>query len=181
MSAPPIPELLAQLRAAAAESSSARGELLLSWESQVVDGPLDASVLADVALALLATLSEEDGSLDMVASDLLRRHGGAGHLEPLRALRPSLRPRQALRDWRIEVGRAIATIEARADGRCVCGVEASHGGPVKTGAFTIDEERSPEPYVIEHSVRCVACERSWIVREEHGYHYPVFYWRALVQ
>jgi hypothetical protein len=133
-------------------------------------------LLGEVALVLLATLTEEDGSLDMAAAALIRQFGGPTHLERLTALRPSLRPRKALRDWRHEVGRAISTLQARADGRCTCDAEAGHGVPVRTDGFTVEAERSDVPYTIDYEVRCDGCGRTWAVREEHGYHYPVFRW-----
>ncbi len=171
-------EMLRTLRAQAPLPDRGRWNLVERWKSAQAAGELDGERLADLALLLLQTLREDDGSLDMVAAELLRLHGGARHLEPLRAVRPKLRPRTGLRDWRLEVGRAIATIEARAQGRCECTVHAAHGAPLAPANCAVERESTDlDGYGIDYDVRCRDCGRRWQVREQYGYHYPTFNWR----
>lgn len=173
--------MLCELRALAPLPDRGRWQLVERWKAEFAAGSLDGDRLADVALLLLQTLRDDDGSLDMVAADLLRRHGSTRHLEPLRAVRPRLRPRTGLRDWRLEVGRAVATIEARVTGRCECGVHAAHGAPLGPADCEIEGEHTDlEGYGVDYAVRCRRCGRRWHVREQHGYHYPTFEWRAPV-
>lgn len=174
--------MLTTLRSLAPLPDRAQWDLVASWKTAHADGQLAGTTLADVALLLLQTLTEADGSLDMVAAELLRHHGEARHLDPLRAVRPKLRPRTGLRDWRLEVGRAIATIEARVAGRCECSVHAQHGAPVTFSGCTVErEETDLANYAVLYDVRCDGCGRRWRVTEQHGYHYPSFGWEALAQ
>ena len=113
----------------------------------------------------------------MVAADWLRRFGRPEHLDAVRALRPKLRPRTALRDWRLEVDRAIAMLQARAEGGCGCAVDAAHGAPpVSRDYERLSDTTDRERYAIIWQVRCRSCTRRWDVVEQHGYHYPTFAW-----
>ena len=181
---PPLPAtsldptaMLAALRAADPLPSRAQHELVRQWETAHAAGQLEGATLADFALLLLQTLTDEDGSLDMAAAGLLREHGEGRHLGPLRAVRPKLRPRKALRDWRLEVDRAMAMIEARVEGRCACGVHAMHGAPLTfSGCEVEDESTDLVNYSICYRVRCLGCRRRWDITEQHGYNYPTFSW-----
>lgn len=179
---PPPPEAVAMLHALRAEAplpAKGQWDMVAAWKAAHAAGTLPAGLLADVALLLLQTLTEADGSLDMVAAELLHHHGEARHIAPLRAVRPKLRPRMALRDWRLEVDRAIAMLEARAAGRCDCSVHASHSAPVMFSGCDVESEQTDTAnYLIRYQVRCTACGRRWQIEEQHGYHYPTFSWSA---
>lgn len=180
MSEAPLPQtaeaIAAALRAAHGDASQQRSTLVAQLrDDAIASGTTDR--LADAALLLLATLRKSDGSLDMVAAELLRRYGRPDQLDALRALRPKLRPRIALRDWRFEVDRAIATLEARSEGRCSCTVDAAHGAPiVDRDHERLADHTDRERYAIVWQVRCRSCRRRWEVVEQHGYHYPTFAW-----
>lgn len=172
--------LLAALRAAAQTSVAAERALERDWQAALDAGALTGAALADVGLLLLQTLGDGDDSLDMTAAELLRRHGEARHLAPLRQLLPNLRPRAALRDWRLELARAIATIEARAEGCCGCGVDASHGVPIGAAAVAVEAEQvDAAAYTATSRVRCQRCGRRWAVTERFGGHYSSYAWAAL--
>lgn len=169
--------MLAELRAAPAKE---RFTLARSWGAACAAGQLPGAALADMALLLLQTLSEDDDILDMQATELLREYGEPRHLEPLRKAQAGLRPRGAFRDWRWEVPRAISAIEARAEGRCECTVDARHGVALRPAGFEVEEERvDTVEYTVTFRVRCLQCGRRWQVMERHGYHYASTYWAAL--
>lgn len=153
-------------------------ERVAQLNSAVARGDLPAPVLAEAALRLLASRTDADGFLDMVAVELVSSHGDPSALPRLRAMRPRLRPRVALRDWRFEVDRLIDALEARAAQRCTCGSEAAHGVPPRGPQWIVEDSASPEPYVTRSLVRCTRCGRRWVVLEEDGYHYPIFRWAA---
>lgn len=169
--------MLAELRAAPAKE---RFALACSWGAACAAGQLPGAALADMALLLLQTLSEDDDILDMQATELLREYGEPRHLEPLRKAQAGLRPRGGFRDWRLEVPRAISAIEARAEGRCECTVDARHGMALRPAGFEVEEERvDTVEYTVTFRVRCLQCRRRWEITERHGYHYPSSYWAAL--
>lgn len=170
----PTPESLA----AAILASPERDKALLALRSRVASGELPSAILADVGLVLLASLREGDGIYeDMAWAGLLLDHGEARHLAPLQALRPKLRARTGLRDWRLEVSRAIAAIAERARGGCDCVTEASSGVPPYGGRWEVLSQRdAPEVYGAAYEVKCARCGRPWHVVEEGGYHYPIFRW-----
>ncbi len=172
--------MLVALRAAAPAPADGQSALVRSWQAAHAAGQLSGATLADVALLLLQTLREDDDILDMAATDLLRLHGEARHLAPLRQLRPTLRPRGGFRDWRIEVARAISAIEARIEGRCSCTVDARHGAPLAPSGCEIEAEHvDVDLYIVTYQVRCGQCGSRWSVTERHGYHYPSYDWAAL--
>ncbi len=169
-------EALGALREAFAESLEAGHRWWRRAEAQA-----DSATLARWAAAALTAMGPDDGiSWGMRACDVLRRHGGASEIEPLRAARPGLPARKALRDWRLEADRALAVIEARAAGRCTCEAEARHGAPVAGPRWQVEGEAVDRAaYAIIHEVRCVPCGRRYRVERQEGYHYPVFRWAKL--
>lgn len=168
--------LVADLRATLAAPGAPITARIAALNSAVARGDLAASTVAEAALRLLETLTDADGILDMTATELLTNYGDGSALPRLRAVRPRLRPRIAMRDWRFEVDRVVTVLEARAAGRCECAAEAAHGAPVWGPNWAVEEETSPEPYVLRRIVRCTRCGRRWTVLEEDGYHYPLFRW-----
>lgn len=172
-------ELAEQLRRLKAQSGDAAHRFLQEQRAAVQAGEIAGGVLADAALYLLETLTKQDDWLDMAAAGILVDLGEARHLQRLRAVVPHLRPRVALRDWRLEVSRAIDVIAARAHSDCDCRAQANHGAPVHGQQWAIEKSvANAELYVTEYTVRCVRCQRVWTVEEESSYHYPVFRWRA---
>ena len=169
--------MLALIRADLGVSIHAADARITAWRNDVTEGRLDAGVLADTALLLLETLGEADAWLDMSAAGILVELGEPRHLDRLRAARPRLRPRVAMRDWRFEVDRAIAVITARASG-CDCTAEAAHGAPPHDDRRWQIEEQLPdkEPYQTTSIVRCRRCGKRWRVIEDDSYHYPTFRW-----
>lgn len=177
LSVGPHVALVQQLRILKAQSGTATHEFLGRQRAAVEAGELAGAVLADAALYLLETLTVQDDWLDMAAAGILIDLGEARHLKPLRAVAPKLRPRVALRDWRLEVGRAIDVIAARDQSRCDCRAQASHGAPVHGSQWAVEKTAvDADQYCTEYTVRCVRCQRLWTVVEESGYHYPVFRW-----
>lgn len=176
----PLPtstELVAQLRASDRAEPSRRRGTISEWDGNVATGTWPAELVGDVALLLLTTLTEEDGSLDMVGAALMQRHGQDVHLKPLKRARRNLRGRATLRDWRLEVDRATSMIEARSAGTCECVPQAKHGASAKGPLFEMQKESvDKEQYSMRFEVRCRRCGTLWSVREEHGYHYPLSYW-----
>lgn len=138
-------------------------------------GDVEPAVLAEAALLLLETLDDADGSLDMWAAGVLLDHGEGRHLDRLRAVRPHLRPRVALRDWRREVDRVIAALSARGGGACDCAAEAAHGAPVYGERWEVESE-VPGDHQTTLQVRCRLCGRGWRVVSDDSYHYPTFDW-----
>jgi DNA-binding GntR family transcriptional regulator len=171
-------DVVAGLRAAFHAPGSPVHEHVGRLDSAVARGELPSATLAEASLRLLETLVDADGFLDMVATEILTAHGDPSALPRLRAVRPRLRPRVALRDWRFEVDRLMDVLEARAANRCACAAEAAHAVPPRGAHWTVEEESSPEPYLTRRRVRCGRCGRSWTVVEEDGYHYPIFRWEA---
>ncbi len=173
---PTSSELVSQLRENDLEPTGRRATLN-DWNAQMVSGAWPAELLGDTAFLLLTTLTEEDGSLDMVAAELMQQHGQARHLDPLKAARKSLRPRVTLRDWRLEVDRAISMIEARAANECECVAQAKHGAAAGNSGFEVLSKTSDDDeFTIRYDLRCRRCGRLWLVRERHGYHYPQSDW-----
>lgn len=162
-------------RAAQAESLTA----LHDWW-RVAERRLDPTVLARRAADALETMGDGDGiSWGMIACDVLRRHGTTVEGARLKAIKPQLPARRALRDWRLEATRALAVIDARAAGECTCVAEARHGGPVVAPTLTVlSEEVDVSQYAVVMQVSCT-CGRHWKVNRQEGYHYPVFYWSAV--
>jgi len=147
-------------------------------EGAAAAGPVPAKALAKAALLALETMGPGDSiSLGMSACEALRRHGGAGELERLRAVRATLPARSGLRDWRAEATRARVVIEARAAGSCTCAAEAACGAGVYDEQWRVESERvDREQYCVHMVVRCTRCQSAWLVRQDDGYHYPTFAW-----
>jgi len=143
-------------------------------------GRVPGEQLARWAVDALEGMGDGDSiSWGMLACDVLRRHGGPDEAARLRAVRSRLPARRALRDWRLEVGRALSVIGARAAGGCTCAAEASHGAPAFAPQFTVaSEETDHAHYAVIMQVYC-RCGRRWRVVRQEGYHYPVFRWAAL--
>lgn len=174
----PHVDLVAEIRRHRTLSSDAAHEFLKDQRIAAQAGQLAPAVLADAALHLLETLTEKDGWLDMAAAAILIEWGEARHLERLRAVRPKLRPRVALRDWRLEVSRAIDVIAARTQTACDCSAHAGHGAPVYGPQWAVENTVvHADLYATVYTVRCTRCQRLWSVEEESSYHYPVFTWR----
>lgn len=169
-------EMLALIRSDLAASIHTADARITAWRNDVTEGRLDAGVLADTALLLLETLGEADAWLDMSAAGILVELGEPRHLPRLRVVRPRLRPRVAMRDWRFEVDRAIAVITARASG-CDCTAHAAHGAPTHDPRWQTEEQLPhEEPYQTTSIVRCRRCGKRWRVIEDDSYHYPTFRW-----
>lgn len=147
-------------------------------EAAAEAGAVSATALAQAALLALETMGPADSiSLGMSACEALRRYGGAGELDRLRAVRATLPARSALRDWRAEASRAQAVIEARAAGWCTCAAEAACGAGVYGEQWRVESERvDAEQYCVHMTVRCTRCQSEWLVRQDDSYHYPIFAW-----
>lgn len=169
---------VAALRAAYARSLDDGGACWKHAEAAVARGTVPATALAQAALLALETMGPEDPiSLGMSACEVLRVHGGASELERLRAARPTLPARTALRDWRMEASRAIDVIQARVSGTCTCTAEAARGAPVYGEQWAVESERvDHEGYCVHIVARCTRCQSRWSVRRDDGYHYPTFAW-----
>jgi len=136
-------------------------------------------VLAEAALRALETMgATEPTSWGMIACAVLGELGDPRLVPRLRAARPRLPARRALRDWRLEASYALACLEARAGDRCPCDVHARHGRPVHGPGWTVEDERvDVARYCIHMTVRCTRCDTRYTVLREDSYHYPVFRWR----
>lgn len=169
---------LAALRSAYARSLE---DGALCWRhahAAVESGRAPPSTLASAALLALETMGPDDPtSLGMSACEALRRHGGADHIEPLRALRRGLPGRPGLRDWRRDVDHALAVMTARVAGSCTCGAEAGQGAPPFGSQWHVEAESTDSSgYLVLLTVRCTRCQSCWLVQRDDSYHYPTFTW-----
>jgi hypothetical protein len=171
--------MVALIRSDLATSIHTADARITAWRRDAAEGRLDKGALADAALLFLETLREEDAWLDMSAAGILTELGEPRHLARLRAARPGLRPRVAIRDWRFEVDRTIAVIAARASG-CDCAAEAAHGAVPNDERWQTEERiADKEPYQSTSIVRCRRCGKRWRVIEDDSYHYPTFRWTPM--
>lgn len=88
--------------------------------------------------------------------------------------------RPAVRDSRDCVRLALRIVEARSDGRCRCSVYASTDqilpeSQAQHGLIEILEKRDI-PWEPESDCQCTDCGARYVVRENHGYHYPWAAW-----
>ncbi|MGE8362666.1 hypothetical protein [Pseudomonas sp.] len=88
--------------------------------------------------------------------------------------------RPAVRDSRDCVRLALRIVEARSEGRCRCSVYASTDqilpeSQAQHGLIDILGTRDI-PWEPEFDCQCTDCGARYVVRENHGYHYPWAAW-----